>query len=759
MVVTPPRSKGLSLRSRIGRIGLFLALWLIPPAALAECAEVPRTVLALYDGTREVEPRFTRLHRYLELPLNHLGYRLSYHDIAAGPPEAGTAPVAATVSWLDSAAPDPEAFAAWRADFVDPCGSAPPVVTLGHTGIAPAAAGGPGAARYLARLGLAAGEGEVAVGAFSEVAAIDATLLGHETEFLIEPGPYAVLTAADPAATRLRLEARDVPVDLVVTAPGALYAHDSALARPDPRGGALWVADPFALLGHVLDAGPWPVPDTTTLSGRRIFFATVDAEGWLSRLPARDFGDRPPLAAEVLEQDLLVPFADLPISVAVLAGDLDPAVAGAPAEQGREVAARVLALPHVQPATAGLSMIRDWTFFSAYDPDAEAAALVLGRSRRDGGGLVASAVQNLGSAFGDRNASAFDVTPDAPRKYAHLAFDIEAETAGALAVVAELAETDGVPLYVWGGNAIPFPGAVDAVRRAGAPAMGGGGGLAPDTAPSIANLWPLAADTGAGLQVYDALSGDARYTDFWTGEMAGFQALAQTLERTETPRRLKPFHLAFAARSAVDFATRSAVRRNFEAARAGPVLPITAGRYVATVEGFFGYRAVREADAVWRIEDRGALQTVRFDAAADHAVDLAASEGVAGARREGDRLYVALDPSTAAPRVALVRDAAQSGLRLDRPAPVLVEGRAEILALERQACETRATLSASGPAETVWAAVAGRSYDVALLDAGGERRHWEQLAADADGRLVVSLPLEPRQATGIVLSTPCREEG
>jgi hypothetical protein len=45
---------------------------------------VPRVVLALYDGTAEAAPRTSRLHRFVELPLNVLGYQLAYHDLGAG---------------------------------------------------------------------------------------------------------------------------------------------------------------------------------------------------------------------------------------------------------------------------------------------------------------------------------------------------------------------------------------------------------------------------------------------------------------------------------------------------------------------------------------------------------------------------------------------------------------------------------------------------------------------------------------------------
>jgi polysaccharide biosynthesis protein PelA len=744
----------------MGAVPVVALAILLAPAAAAACrdaAEVPRTILALYDGKRVPAPRFTRIHRYAELPLNHLGYRLIYRDISAEAPAMPESPLAATISWFHAPVEDSSGFAAWRAGLRDGCGGMPATILLGHTGLGEAAASSEAGRAYLGAIGVAQAEGEAAVGAFSKVASADTGLVGYESAFEVRPGPYARITAAGGAESRLALQSGDAAIDLVVLGPRAVYAHDSALVRDDPRGGPLWIIDPFALFGHALGGPTWPVPDTTTLSGRRMFFATVASEGWLMRLPALRFGDRPPLVSEVLESELVSPYPDLPLSIALLAGDLDPGIAGQAADRGREVGEHLLQLPHVQAATSGLSMIRNWGFFENYDPAAEEETLTSGASGRAGGGIVASAVQNLGEAFSGRTASALDITPFAPRKYAGLPFDLAAETGGALGRIAELAPDGRAPqLFLWSGNAMPFSGAIAATREAGVWNMGGGGGVAPDTMPSLANLWPLGLETTGGLQVYGALSGDDLYTEFWTGNLAGFQALAQSLERTETPRRLKPFHLSFAARSAFAFASRQSVRLHLERARAAEVAPVQAVRFAEAVAGFQQFRAIGDGDLAWRIEDRGGLQTVRFDEATGLALDLAASEGVIGARRHHASLYVALDPGSEAPRIALAESNGPAGVVAADPAPALVQARAEVLAFHREACASRVTLLGFGLADTEWLGAPGLPYEVTLYDADGvTRRHWEQLDAGPDGRIAVKLPLPPGIAADVAIATPC----
>src|SRR5260221_10204863 len=66
---------------------LVLALIAAMPACCNTTARaqrgvpIKREILALYDGAREGAANATRIHRFAELPLNHLGFILRYHDV------------------------------------------------------------------------------------------------------------------------------------------------------------------------------------------------------------------------------------------------------------------------------------------------------------------------------------------------------------------------------------------------------------------------------------------------------------------------------------------------------------------------------------------------------------------------------------------------------------------------------------------------------------------------------------------------------
>jgi hypothetical protein len=90
-------------------------------------------------------------------------------------------------------------------------------------------------------------------------------------------------------------------------------------------------------------------------------------------------------------------------------------------------------------------------------------------------------------------------------------------------------------------------------------------------------------------------------------------------------------------------ASLAAVRHHLDTARQAAVTPIAASHYAAIADGFFSTQMTALDQSSWLIQNRGALQTVRFDDAAGLAVDFSRSVGVVGERRQGGSLYVALD--------------------------------------------------------------------------------------------------------------------
>ena len=740
-------------------------------AAPADCAEPPRMqepriILSVYDGSRELSPRETRIHRFLEFPLNHLGYSLRYIDIAEASPQALAAEdVAGLVSWFDAPLPPGTGFFEWAAQLRQDCGGGVRQIAFGDPGLPESGTVTPVQAAYLDNLGLRLQGGDRIAGALASVSAADDAMIGLETDFTIEPGRYRGFRQTGSGRSFLRIrfgsDGDSPETDLVVIGPRGGYVHQSAAVIFDPRlPGALWCLDPFAFFEAVLGPRQGPVPDVTTLVGRRLYFSTVGSDGWLTPMPARQFDEEPKLGAEMLLDHLIQPFADLPATVAVLTGDLDPDVGGRDALRGRAVAEAVFDLPNVQVATMGASHIRTWDYFASYDPATEgqmidrlrAGSASEGRS----GGLVTAAMRGLAGAFAGRDPVMAARVPDAPRDYTRDAFSLAAEIPLALSFARDLAPPGKpAPVLLWSGDARPFAAAVAAAKSAGAPAMGGGGGVYNRFSPTLAGLAPLSVPVGDDLQVYDALSSDAAYTNFWAEPSHGFFDLADTLEWTDRPRRLKPFHLNFSAQSALVPGTRQAVRAMLQRARDAEVVPVTAGTYVAMVDGFRTFRAERIAPMAWRILHRQALTTVRFDRAAGLALDLDASPGTLGARRKGDVLYVALNPAAAEPEIRLVRSTDPGGMHRASAAIGLSESRLPVLDLVRDGCRTRLVVQGGIGGRMSLFGPSAMAFDAEVTPGGAAPSGAIRVISGPDGRIDLQLPDAPGQTVALVLTGGC----
>lgn len=758
---------GFIVKSAAGCIVLALTAFTAPVAKAQDCAEaasreVPRVVLALYDGQREPDPRESRIHLSVEMPLNYLGYVVQYRDVSEDlPPLALPAEVAATVSWFDEPLVEDSDFTAWAAQVERECGGLLQIA-FGDTGIRPELSYDGQRDRYLARLGVVAGP-ETALGVLSHVVGTEAGLIGAETPFDIEPGIYPAFRAAPGAQSLLRVapfaESEEGAFDLAVAGPRGAYVDTSVTLRHDARAKAsFWILDPFAFLERVLGFRGDPVPDVTTSGGRRMYFATVRPEGWLIPEPARRFGEGTKIGAELMLERLIAPWPDLPVSVAVLTGDLDVGQAGQEAMRGEAVARELFRLPQVQIGTSGHSLLRTWGFYSAYDRDREARMMQQLRAASLAGGtdtgLVNAAVRTLEIAMAEPMSFATARIPGAPRRYMRDAFDLAQETTGALAEAASLGNGRPAAYYLWTGDARPFEAALQRVSEAGAAALGGGGGVYNRFSPALSNLAPFGIEVGRQLQVHNALSGDEAYTDYWTGALHGYQQFRDTLAQTETPRRLRPFQLAFAPRSAIAFGSRRAVESMLEYARQAEVQPVTAADYASIVGGFYSLRTDRDGPLSWRIRDRGALQTLRFDRAAGLALDLTQSRGVIGATRKDDTLYVSLEPTTAEPLVVLTEDAIPGGMIGTDRRPGLSSSRFVVLAAAGEACHLDLRLRGWGPGDMSWIAPPATSFAINVRQEGAIIATGSAIAGP-DGRLDVALPDPRGEAFDVTLDGAC----
>jgi len=276
-----------------------------------------------------------------------MGYALRFVDVAMPLPEKpDVGAFAGVVSMFGSAVPEPDTLADWLVALDAACGVPLPMVVIGHPGFA--GLPGPAGDAVLGKLGLRMRPG---VAAFTGAGVIaEPGFFGAEADPLPRPGLYELISAVAGAESLMQIETALGPVVLAARTDSGIYLHQDAALAEDPRGGGLWIVDPFAVFDLFGGPDPWPVPDTTTLNNRRMFLATVTPENWLGRQSdgAVQTVGRP--AHDLLDEQVMQPFADLPITLALDLDTLKPGTARAAADASRAAVRRMLARAMVLPA-------------------------------------------------------------------------------------------------------------------------------------------------------------------------------------------------------------------------------------------------------------------------------------------------------------------------------------------------------------------------------------------------------------------------
>ena len=722
---------------------------------------VNRTVLALYDGKQEGLPHQTRLHKLAEMPLNHLGYMLDFRDVNGPlPVTEELARYRGVITWFVEPLDNPSAYVGWLERAT---ATGLRYVMLGE--IAPKESDEliPAINRVLAPLGLVHGGTFIDLTYKSKVVTHDPAIVGFEQKLdKALPG--------FPLMLRRNAEAR---AHLVIGTDTAAGRQDAIVVATSERGGFAsqnftvilepntdrlgWVINPFEFFANSLGAERFPIPDVTTVSGRRIYLSQIDGDGWNNLSEVE--GYRQTLSSEVVARELIEPFPDLPVSVGLIGGDVQVLLGGNPA--GAAIARRLYALPQVEVASHTHSHPYNWGFFEKYDRAAEEKLVKNYRSpdqpvkERITTALARAAGRTVTDQRYDPYVAGSD---DLPRTYLRAPFDLDLEVRGALKLSESLApKGKRAKLYLWSGDATPFEAAVAASRAAGARNMNGGDSRLDAEYPSVAYVPPLSRPVGRNRQIYAVNSNENTYTNDWTGPFNGQRMLVNTLQNTDRPRRLKGFDLYYHMYSGEKQASLNAVRSLLALARQSDIIPIDASQYAAMADDFFATEIEQTGHFKWAIRNRSNLATVRFDDASQLALDVTESSGVLGTNRHQGALYVSLDPAVALPVVSLrSREAAEAETSSGAGEPLLsfIEGRWQVSGLSKADCVQSLTAQGYGPGDMTFEGKRDRPFRIKLSRHGeilSEEIRW----TDANGRLALHFAIDAKQP--VELRFECHE--
>lgn len=704
---------------------LIAAIFSGHAAAAQTTVHEPRIVIGVYDAAPGAQFEASYLYEMAEFPLNHIGLELEYHNAREALPDLSKrTDVRGVLIWLiDAETVDGEKLATFAERAA---AQGLPVLVSGPL---PEKSGEANANRIFKVLGLKnMGGYRPYTYDMAPVHKVSA-MVEFERRLPVPLPPIDIVQALDPktATPYLTLQRGTDPATrtlAVVTTPKGGYIAPGYAGFEDRNAHwKAWRVNPFALFREVFRTESLPIADTTTLSGRRIYYSHIDGDGWNSVTEVDAYAKAGVTASEVVLREVAQRYPDLPITVAPIAADLDPDWLGTPKAQ--EIARAFFRLPHIEAGTHTYTHPFEWGYFgSGYNPNSEIHFV-----KRYPKSKVAPSLKPDPNAPKPRLVFPYDV----PRAYGDIPFSIDKEVSGSAAFIARfLPAGKKVELLQWSGDTRAFPAAMDALAKANMPNINGWGSRFDGDYPSYTNVAPVGRRIGRHVRVYASHANENDYTALWQGRYFGFRYLTTSLRNTESPRRVKPANVYYHMYSGEKPAALTALLEIMAHVRTQSLTPVAASRYAKIGKGFFDVRFTPAGDLSWRVENRGALDTLRFDLADGLHVDYAKSSGVLGHTRTNGSLYLALDSASATPIVALARGAepATASILLNDSRWRVHSGASDGKALNFAA-------EGFGEGEMRWHAPPGR-YRLSWRSAKGVTG--EQTATAQDGLVAFRLP-------------------
>lgn len=525
---------------------------------------IPRRILVMFNSAEAPGMHYRAPHLYVEALLNYLGFVADYVDTTQPLPQPDPGVYAGIVSWLDRNLPAGNASAysrwldkrikdGWRIAMFDTPGLS--------------------SDSLLAPLGLqtiAAPVGRL------EIETRDKAI-GYETEPVPNRQDLQPLhfISTDKGSSWLRLkDANGTRYDAAgMTSWGGFVWRGYSITGDDDNG-FRWVINPWQFLQQALALQPLPVADSTSDSGRRMFFAHMDGDGY----PSRAEFPGSPYAAEVVVDQVLRRYPTVPHTMSVIEGETSPQGLYPKDSAALEaIARRMFAQPNVEIATHTYSHPFRWAKVEAQD----------GSEDKDA----------------DYHLAIPNYTPSLQREV-----DDSVEY-----IRSRLAPPDKpVKILLWSGDAAPTPSTLAYVDKLGLLNMNGGETDPTRAFPSLTRISPLGARLGHHFQVFAPVTNENVYTNLWRGPFYGFRSVSETFEITGEPRRIKPVDIYYHTYSASKPSALRALQSAYDWALARPLRPLFASEFMRKAEGFNHVVLARDLDGAYHVSNAGALRSLRL---------------------------------------------------------------------------------------------------------------------------------------------------
>ncbi len=378
-----------------------------------------------------------------------------------------------------------------------------------------------------------------------------------------------------------------------------------------------WRLNPFMLV-EWLAPKDIPIPDTTTIFGKRIFYSHIDGDGFinLTKLDLESF------AGAIVKERVLDKYP-FPIGISFIVNELKRY---GESSQYFKLAQRIAREKYVELATHTYSHPLSWRQI----PTEEEIKTYIENPKLYKGGVILSYPKGMDGKL--------DYTKEIWESIDYLYKKLLGGTEK---------EKTGEKVVYWSGSCVPPEEALRVVDKYNMLNINGGDSMFDKEHPSYAHLFPLGKKLGDYFQVYSSNTNEILYTNVWQGPYNGFKKVIETFENTENPIRIKPVNLYYHFYSADRLSGLNALIDIYKWIKAQKnLIKVFPSDYIKIVNDFPMIKVFKASNEFY-IENAKNLKTFRMKYQ-NRIPDYDKSVNIIGHKVDKDQLYISLGSETEA---------------------------------------------------------------------------------------------------------------
>ena len=487
-------------------------LLLVVSISLLSASEVNRRLIAFYDKNEGESESQNMIHNHLENILNYYGYHCEYYDLLA--PPKNYLDYGGAVIWLGGdMVENPVKVMEWLSTVKK---EGKKIIWIGSIPARDKTTDYSRQTNEIAKkeFGFYTGDAYtphkhlIEIKKHSDIIGFEKKLNGYTmdgyTQIIIDKGDKA-------KRALLELSIKNVENSIsnpVFVAEWGFYGDEGKVFYiGNEESQKRWIANPYEIVKQTFDTS-YPIPDVTTVDGKRAAFIHVDGDGALSKSEVSTGHSTLRVGYEKI-------FSKYPYKTGVsfIAGELDKRYFGT--DEAKGWAQKILSLPHIEAASHTYTHPLEWaTGKVAYTTDKNASKVKYG---------TLTVWQNSDKSVDDK-------------------FEIEDSVKFIDSLLPKNKKT--VSLF-WSGDCLPTQKDIKFVEKMGLSAINGGDTRFDGEFNSLAFVRPIGRSIDAQKQIYTAMSNENIYTELWTDKFWGFRGVLESFLNTEKPKRIKPLNLYY----------------------------------------------------------------------------------------------------------------------------------------------------------------------------------------------------------------------